>query len=206
MNSFKQLTAVFTAAVLGLSVSFATPGSKAKSVTYKADTQKSEINWNGKKVTGEHFGKVPVKAGTFTINGDKLTAANFTADLSALTVEDIKDAEYNGKLVGHLKTDDFFNTDKYPVATFVLTKATLKSAGNYDVTGNLTIKGITKPVSFPATVKTDATTSTVQGKITVDRAKYDIKYSSKSFFDANALGDKMIYDDFTLDVKIVAAK
>jgi polyisoprenoid-binding protein YceI len=206
MKSFQKLTAVFAATVMGLSVSFADTGSKAKAITYKANTSRSEITWNGKKVTGEHFGKVPVKQGSFTLNGTKLTAADFTADLSALTVEDIKDAEYNGKLVGHLKNDDFFSTDKFPEARFVLTKATAKAAGVYDVTGNLTIKGITKPVTFPATIKTDANGSTVTGKIVVDRSKYDIKYSSKSFFDANALGDKMIYDDFTLDVKIVAAK
>ncbi len=206
MKSLKQFTAVVSAVLFSLTVTFAEKGLSVKAETYKANTTKSEITWNGKKVTGEHFGKVPLKEGSFTLDGNKLTGAQFVADLSALTVEDIKDAEFNGKLVGHLKSDDFFSTDKHPNATFVLTKATAKTAQTFDVTGNLTIKGITKPVTFPVTIKTDANGSTVEGKITVDRSKYDIKYSSKSFFDANALGDKMIYDDFTLDFKIAAAK
>lgn len=204
MKSIKQFAAVVALSLVGLSTSVAE--TIAKAITYKANVAKSEITWVGTKVTGEHSGKVPLKEGTFTLDGSKLTSAKFTANLAGLTVEDIKDAEYNSKLVGHLKNDDFFATDKFPTATFVMTKAVAKSANTYDVTGNLTIKGITKPVTFPVTVSTDANGSTVTGKITVDRAKYDIKYSSKSFFDANALGDKMIHDDFTLDVKIFAAK
>ncbi|HWV29812.1 MAG TPA: YceI family protein, partial [Dyadobacter sp.] len=79
-----------------------------------------------------------------------------------------------------------------------------KATGVYDVTGDLTIKGITKPVTFPVTVKTTATGAEATGKLVVDRSKYDIKYNSKSFFDN--LGDKMIHDDFSIDVKLVAAK
>ena len=82
----------------------------------------------------------------------------------------------------------------------------LSQADGIIVTGDLTIKGITKPVSFPVTVKTTANGAEATGTITVDRSKYDMKFRSKSFFDASTLGDKMIYDDFTIDVKLVAAK
>jgi polyisoprenoid-binding protein YceI len=125
-----------------------------------------------------------------------LTGGKFVADLTSITNTDLTDKEYNGKLIGHLKSDDFFAVEKHPTATFVVTKATPKSAGVYEVTGDLTIKGITKPATFPVTVKTTATGAEATGTLVVDRSKYDIKYNSKSFFEN--LGDKMINDDFSV--------
>lgn len=175
-----------------------------KATNLKVNTSKSELTWVGKKVTGEHTGKIALKEGTITMDGAKLTGGKFVADLTTITNTDLTDKEYNGKLIGHLKSDDFFAVEKHPNATFVVTKATPKSTGVYEVTGDLTIKGITKPVTFPVTVKTTATGAEATGKIVVDRSKYDIKYNSKSFFEN--LGDKMINDDFTIDVKLVASK
>ena len=141
-----------------------------KASNLKVNTAKSELTWVGKKVTGEHTGKISLKEGTITLDGAKLTGGKFVADLTSITCTDLTDKEYNGKLIGHLKSDDFFGVEKHPTATFVVTKATPKATG----------------------------------KLVVDRSKYDIKYNSKSFFDN--LGDKMIHDDFTIDVKLVAAK
>jgi polyisoprenoid-binding protein YceI len=117
----------------------------------------------------------------------------------------IKDADGSAKLEGHLKADDFFGTAKFPTSTFVITKVAAVGS-NLMVTGNLTLKGITKPLSFPATVtvNADGTVSALAGKIIVDRTKYDIKYGSKSFFDT--IGDKAIDDNFEIGVKLVAAK
>ncbi|CAG5068192.1 Protein YceI [Dyadobacter sp. CECT 9623] len=189
------------AAFVSVSVS-AEDGKKATNL--KVNPAKSELTWVGKKVTGEHTGKIALKEGTITMDGAKLTGGKFVADLNSITCTDLTDKEYNDKLIGHLKSDDFFSVAKHPNATFVVTKATAKSAGVYDVTGDLTIKGITKPATFPVTVKTTAAGTEATGKLVVDRSKYDIKYNSKSFFEN--LGDKMINDDFTIDVKLVAGK
>ena len=202
MKSVKFFFASLAVAVLVSSSVSAEDGKKATNL--KVNTSKSELVWNAKKVTGEHTGKITLKEGTLTMDGTKLTGGKFVADLNSITCTDLTDKTYNDKLIGHLKSDDFFSVEKHPTATFVVTKATPKSAGVYDVTGDLTIKGITKPVTFPVTVKNAANGAEATGKLVVDRSKYDIKYNSKSFFDN--LGDKMIHDDFTIDVKLVAAK
>jgi len=171
-----------------------------KPVTYTVDAAKSTITWVGKKVTGSHNGTVTLKSGTLILDGKKLVQGGFIIDMNS-----IKDADGSAKLEGHLKADDFFGVAKYPAAQFVITKVT-GSGANVTVNGDLTIKGITKPLSFPATVtvNADGTVSALAGKITVDRTKYDIRYGSKSFFDS--IGDKAIDDNFELAVKLVAKK
>jgi len=171
-----------------------------KPVTYTVDAAKSTITWIGKKVTGSHNGTVALQSGTLNVDGKKVTGGTFTIDMNS-----IKDADGSAKLEGHLKADDFFGTAKFPTSTFVITKVAGSGAA-VTVSGNLTIKGITKPLSFPATVtvNTDGTVSALAGKITIDRTKYDIRYGSKSFFDS--IGDKAIDDNFELAVKLVAKK
>lgn len=177
-----------------------------KATTYKVDTSKSELKWNGKKVTGEHYGTIGLKEGSFTLDGAKLTGGSFVADMNSIVVQDLTDKEYNGKLTGHLKSEDFFSVEKHPTASFVVTSATPKTNGTVDVTGNLTIKGITKPVTFPVTVTPSKDGAMVKGTIVVDRSKYDMKFRSKSFFDAATLGDKMVHDDFTIEVDLIGKK
>ena len=171
-----------------------------KPVTYTVDAAKSTITWVGKKVTGSHNGTIALQSGSLNVDGKKVTGGTFTIDMNT-----IKDAEGSAKLEGHLKADDFFGVAKFPTATFVITKVAGNGA-DVTVSGNLTIKGITKPLSFPAavTVNADGTVSALAGKIVVDRTKYDIKYGSKSFFDS--IGDKAINDEFELAVKLVAKK
>ena len=171
-----------------------------KPVTYTVDAAKSTITWVGKKVTGSHNGTIALQSGSLAVNGKNVTGGTFTIDMNS-----IKDADGSAKLEGHLKADDFFGVAKFPTSTFVITKVA-GSGANVTVSGNLTIKGITKPLSFPATVtvNADGTASALAGKIVVDRTKYDIKYGSKSFFDS--IGDKAINDEFEIGVKLVAAK
>ncbi len=179
-------------------------GKVAKATTLKADVSKSTLNWNGKKVTGEHMGTIKLANGSLTVDGTKLTGGQFDIDMNSIVCTDLTDPEYNGKFIGHMKSEDFFNTAKFPTSTFKITKVAPKGGGNYDVTGDLTVKGITNPVTFPAVVKMTADGAEATGKLTIDRTKYDIKYGSKSFF--ASIGDKAINDDFTVDFKLVAAK
>lgn len=176
----------------------------AKAATYKVDAAKSSLTWVGKKVTGEHTGNINVKEGAFVVDANKVTGGQFTFDMNSMTCTDLADKDYNAKLMGHLKGDDFFSTVKHPTSTFKITKVTPKGGDLYDITGNMTIKGITNAVNFPATVKMVGNQITAMGKATLDRTKYDIRYGSKSFFEN--IGDKAIYDDFTIDMKLAANK
>ncbi len=178
---------------LALVVALATVSVSAQ--TKKIDAAKSSINWLAKKVTGQHNGTVNFKEGTLVFKGKKLTDGNFTVDMTSLTATDLQ-GEWLGKLNGHLKADDFFGTEKFPTAKLNFKKVVAKTATIYTVTGDLTIKGITKPVSFDlATTANSATT-----KFMVDRTKYDIKYGSGSFF--TNIGDKVINDEFELEVTL----
>ncbi len=165
---------------------------------YKVNTSESVLKWNGKKVTGEHYGKISLKEGNFTLKSNKIIDGNFTIDMTSITSEDLPEGEWNKKLVDHLKSDDFFGAEKYPESVLVLTESTPITNGKAKVKGKLTIKGITHPVEFEAVQQG----LTVSALITVDRSKYNVRYGSGKFF--QNLGDKTIYDDFTLDVKLVA--
>lgn len=161
----------------------------------KVDASKSTITWIGKKVTGQHNGTVALKEGTLIFKGKKLTGGNFTVDMTSLTSTDLT-GEYLGKLNGHLKSEDFFGTEKYPTSKLVFKKIATKANGLYTVTADLTIKDVTAPVTFDITVKENTATSTLK----IDRTKYGIKYGSGSFFDN--LGDKTISDEFELTVNL----
>jgi polyisoprenoid-binding protein YceI len=163
--------------------------------TKKVDVTKSTINWVGKKVTGQHSGTVAIKSGALVFKKNVLTGGTFTVDMPTLTSTDLT-GEYLGKLNGHLKSDDFFATEKFPTSTLLFKTIANKGNGVYTVTADLTIKGKTNPVTFDITVKGDIATTSFK----VDRTKYDIKYGSGSFFEG--LGDKTIYDDFELTVNL----
>lgn len=161
----------------------------------KVDASKSTITWIGKKVTGQHSGTINLKEGSLTFKGKKLTGGSFVVNMTSLNTTDLS-GEYQEKLNGHLKDDDFFGTEKYPTSKLVFKKIADKGNGVYNVTGDLTIKDVTAPINFVITVK--GTTATTALKI--DRTKFGIKYGSGSFFDS--LGDRAIADEFELNVNL----
>jgi polyisoprenoid-binding protein YceI len=164
--------------------------------TKKIDLEKSQIEWKGEKVTGNHTGILNFTEGNLVFKGTQLTGGSFTVDMTSLIVTDLKAGQGKEKLEGHLKADDFFGVDKFKTSKLVF--KTVKSNGNqnYTVTADLTIKGITQPVTFNLV----ATIQNAKSTFKVDRTKYDIKYRSGNFFDD--LGDKMIYDEFELSVSL----
>jgi len=164
---------------------------------FKANTSKSELKWTGKKVTGEHWGYVNLKDGKLTFKSNKITSGEFTIDMTSLTCKDLTDETYNQKLIGHLKSDDFFSVDKYPSVKLVITESSVFINNEATVNAKLTIKGITQPITFK--VKKDG--NVYSSTLTIDRTKFDVRYGSGKFFDS--LGDNMIYDDFIIDVKLV---
>jgi len=182
---------------------FLTEDSEGIQETFKIDNQASKIEWIGKKVTGQHNGSIQLSEGSFVFENNQLKGGSFTVDMNSMVCLDLEGSGKQ-KLEGHLKSDDFFGTEKFPTATLEITKAVPQGPGKYKVTGDLTIKGKTKIVKFNADFKQTDDKLTGTSKITIDRSEYDIKYGSGSFFDN--LGDKTIYDDFELIVKVVANK
>ena len=188
-----------------LPVLIALSTSSKKPVTYVVNTTESVIEWEAKKVTGQHNGKVPLSGGQIVVDGKKLVSGSFEANMAGLKVEELN-GNGNPRLDTHLKSDDFFSTEKFPSAIFTMSSATEKGPGQYEINGNLVIKGITKPVSFTAAVAPATGGTKLLGTATfnIDRTKYDIKYRSSNWFEG--LGDKAIYDDFQITVKLVLDK
>ncbi len=162
-------------------------------VSKKIDANSSSIHWLAKKIVGQHEGTINFKSGNLELTDKKLTGGEFVVDMNSLTATDLS-GDYLGKLNGHLKNKDFFDVANHPTATLVFTKVIENKANNYTVTGDLTIKNITKSITFDISLAANQ----IKTKLTIDRTKYDIQYASGSFFEN--LGDKTIEDNFTLDI------
>lgn len=185
----KTLTSIFATIMI-----FATVGLFAQEL--KVDTKKSTLKWHGEKVTGEHMGTIELKEGKLVWKNNKLTDGEMIIDMTSIVNTDIEDAGYKAKLEGHLKSDDFFGVEKYPTAKLIIKSSDAFKNNKAVVKGHLTIKETTLPVEFTAQKEGNW----FMAEIVIDRSKYDVRYGSGSFFDD--LGDKTIYDDFTLTVKI----
>ncbi|MDE0536782.1 YceI family protein [Tenacibaculum sp. L6] len=162
----------------------------------EVNTKESKVVWKGYKVTGSHEGTVNLQSGTLNFEDDKLVGGEFTIDMTSIAVTDLS-GDYQKKLEGHLKSDDFFGVKNHPTSTLVFTKVKSKGKNSYEVTADLTIKNKTNHVTFEISVYGKKATASLK----VDRAEYDVKYGSTSFFDG--LKDKAIYDEFDLVVDLV---
>jgi polyisoprenoid-binding protein YceI len=201
----KTFCVSFVVALLGVVVSPACPTFAEGGNKVSLSSEQSAISWIGRKVTGSHSGTVGLKEGEVLLEGDSIKSGSFQIDLSQLQVTDIKDAENNAKLVGHLKSADFFAVTAFPTVQFTIDqaeklKAPLPSGENVTIKGSLTVKGITKSVEFPARVLVKDGVAEASGKVTLDRTNWDIKYKSGKFF--QGLGDKLIYDTFEVDFSV----
>ena len=193
------------AIVLGVLVTVSTVfagTTKGEKTAFEIDTKASKVHWTGKKVTGEHTGYLSVGNGQVMVDKTNVTGAKLTMDMNSIVCTDITDDGTNKKFVGHLKSDDFFSVEKNPNANFEITSVKPASNGEYTVKGNLTIKGKTNEISFPAKMSVANGTVKANGTAKIDRTKWDIRYGSGKFFDG--LGDKMIYDEFEITFDIVA--
>ncbi|HKR06742.1 MAG TPA: YceI family protein [Bacteroidia bacterium] len=176
-------------------------------ITYDVDVEKSSVGWHAKKVTGEHFGTIKITKGGIFRNKGLLTGGEFEMDMTSIADTDLTDPGYKTKLENHLKSEDFFDAAKFPKAVFkVKIWAPIKDAKpgavNYYVKGDLTIKGTTKEISFPALVNIVANTITANADFNIDRTDFGLKYKSVKF--DPGIGDKMINDEFNLKINLVA--
>jgi len=156
------------------------------------DVAQSTIKWKGSKVTGSnHYGLISPKSSDLTVNDGKIVSGSVVLDMNSLTVTDLE-GEKAQKFLRHMMNEDFFEVGKYPTATL-----DIKEAKDGQMVRELTIKGITKPFSFPFTSKDGK----YLGTTTFDRTKYGVIYKSGNFF--KDLGDKVINDDVEIEFEIV---
>lgn len=186
---------------------FAVAG-KLHTDTYKVDVKQSSMQWFAEKVGGKHNGTILLKGGNVS-NNHGLLSGILEIDMATIVNTDIENETYKAKLENHLKSEDFFDVTKFPTSKFVVKSIvalteTKAEGPTHRVTGDLTLKDKTNSISFDAIVKLLSDKITVSGSAIVDRSKFDVRYRSKSFF--ADIGDKMIYDDFTLQFNIVAVK
>ncbi len=177
----------------------------------KLDPKASLIKWIGSKVTGSsHHGTLKLKSGEIEVAGGAIAAGTFDIDMTTITNEDLAESPKDmAKLVGHLNSGDFFSTTKHPTANFKITSVkplASSKAGEptHEIAGNLTIKGITNPIQFPAVVSMQDTGATATANFAIDRTRWDIRYNSGKFFPN--IGDKIIKDDIQMDLNLVATK
>ena len=188
----KKITATLALAATLVLQSFAP---QINSDEKEVSITKSSVTWKGYKVTGSHTGTIALKSGSLSFEDSKLVGGAFVMDMNSIACTDLEGV-YKGKLEGHLKSDDFFGVENNPTARLVFTNVTAGDKGVYTVKGDLTIKGKTNSILFDLTVNEHNATTALK----INRAKYDVKYGSTSFFEG--LKDKAIYDEFDLQVNL----
>lgn len=172
-------------------------------VRYNVDLENSKIVWKGYKVLGSHTGNINLSSGNLQFQDGMLTGGQFEIDMNSIVCNDLSGGTAD-KLVGHLKSDDFFGAATYPTAKFTITNVYPNGVNRYKVTGNLTIKETTKEVKFIAEVTEEDGSVTATTEVQIDRSEYDIRYGSGTFF--GNLGDNTIYDEFDLSISLTATK
>lgn len=192
-KTFLSLIVVVLAAAFS---GFNTPGKD-----FTVDANASELKWTGYHLAKsyEHFGFIKIKSGKLNINKGSIQSGEFVIDMNSITCTDITDEGKAGKLVGHLKSADFFDVAANPEAKLVIKKAEKNANGTFKTTGELTIRGITKPIEFETklTEKGDAVEAVAD--IKVKRNEFNVLYGW-------TLENAMISGEFLLQAKIVAKK
>lgn len=189
----KQKVTLLLAAVLIL-------GANGFAQDYTVLAEKSVLRWSGKKPAKSHEGVIKLKEGNFSIQGDKFISGVFVIDMNSMVEGDGTDPNKGARLMGHLKSDDFFSSEKFPTATLKIKESSKFNKDEAEVTADLTIKGATHPVTF----KVKRIGDVFQALVAFDRSRYDVRFGSGKFFEN--LGDNAIDDMIPLNVTLVAVK
>ncbi len=198
--------------------------------TLTLDIASSTIGWRGYKPGGEHFGKIPATQGTLTVAGDQVTGGSFTFDIAGLKIEDMPAEDENyGKLYGHLQSPDFFDAANHPTATFEITAVEPFHSGDviadkeeyasehtpkhdselspanptHWVSGNLTMRGTTKNIKFPAAISVANGAVSAKAGFNINRIDWGLSYGDESD-PANKAKDQFIYNSVSLVLDVSA--
>ena len=172
--------------------------------TLQVDMENSQIKWIGRKVTGEHSGTLNLSGGWVVLDKNSINSGKFIFDMASISNTDIESPEWKQKLEDHLKSEDFFHTDSFPHAILeikgrqsLIIENSKKSA---QILADLTIRGITHEIKLPLDLTQSQNNFNAEGSVDIDRTLYNIQYKSGKFFDE--LGDKLIYDNFTVQFMV----
>ena len=170
-------------------------------IVNNVDLTASVMTWKGTKPTGSHDGTVSLLSGGMVVENGVLKEGEFVIDMNTIKNLDMVGSEGAGKIEKHLKASDFFDVTLYPTSKFVITSA-LEVEGNLAVTGNLTIKDVTKSITIPASISTTDGTTTFKSELfNIDRADFNVKYGSKRWIEG--LKDKFIDDLVEMSFTVV---
>ncbi|QKJ29870.1 YceI family protein [Mucilaginibacter mali] len=168
---------------------------------FTIDTKESVVAWTGSGVHGKHDGYAYISKGELMIENGQLMGGTVEIDM---TKTEGPGHATNNNLINHLKGPDFFDVEKFPFSTIVITKSAAINGENKTVTGKLMIKGITEPVTFPARIEIRDGIVKASARLIIDRTKWGIRYNSGKFYDN--LADRAISDSIGFQINIVAKK
>ncbi|HEY8387000.1 MAG TPA: YceI family protein [Parasegetibacter sp.] len=171
---------------------------------YTIDTASSVIEWIGTKPVAAHHGTIKIAEGTFYLDNNNVTSGNFTIDINSLTDLDMKSGEGKENLENHLKSADFFDVEKFPTGTFVITGSELlanDSTATHQISGNLTLKDSTRNITFPAKIEVADGVVKAFANFNIDRTQWGMYYGNDK-----SLGDKFIRPEVNIKLNIVANK
>lgn len=186
-----------------------------EAATYKVLTDSDEISWRGFETFSgdEHTGVVQVSEGAFKVKEGSLVGGSFTIDMKSIEDQDLE-GEWKTKLEGHLMSPDFFAVDSFPTARFEITEVAPVEASNdsvdvsHNITGNLTLRGITKSITFAAKVSMDDNNVSLNAPdLRIDRSQWNVRFRSTSFAEfTDVAKDKVIDNTIELKINVQAKK
>ncbi|WP_395737180.1 YceI family protein [Prosthecobacter sp.] len=195
---------------LPLEGTLAEPAAASPDGRYEIDTETSLVRWTGRNLFNHHHGTLKLSGGQIEIQNGVLQSATFTLDMNSIACEDLADTAFNAMLIRHLRDDDFFAVDRFPTAEFVCTHADplpscTPGTPNYTLHGDITLRGVTRPLSFPAVIAAaDASHLTGQAQFELDRTQFGSHYGSGRLF--AFLGKHVVNDHIHLHIKLHARR
>lgn len=171
-------------------------------ILYNVDSVLSVVKWEGSAISHTHYGTISLGGGNLVVRQGVLTAGSFTIDMLSIKNTNLTDSARNASLVDHLNDTDFFSTKLYPTGRFEITNIALlnnDTTGNtHSISGNLTLRGQTKNVTFPVKANITEDSLTATGTVMVNRLDWGIRYHSTTAFPSlkARLKDNAIRDEF----------
>ena len=179
-----------------------------KDGTYRVEAEKSTLEWIGRNLNNRHYGRIAIRSGELVIQGGSPTEGSIEADMTTLTNLDLVDPAWRDLLIRHLKSDDFFAVERFPTATFRLAGWKAQEGGSPEAlsgsaTGELTIRDITRTITFPAIVAPQAGGGIkAHAAFDIDRTLWNVCYGSGKLFER--LGMHLVHDVISLELFVLA--
>lgn len=204
MHAKKDMNKKIVFAAAGVVIATATGWfffNKYRVVVPPVDVSQSEVGWSAKSVTDTHVGKIKLTKAELQFQDERLVGGFFEADMTSITVTDITDARHNQDFISHITTEDFFEVNRFPTATFRITEVAQQAGNDYRVKGLMTIKGQEQSIEFSASVTPTPTGKRTSATLPIDRTAFGIEYGAEG--KRGSEKDWFIHNDFTLHVNVV---